>query len=219
MQSTDTLQSITNAFVSLINSAPDPNVVATLANQSEGLCCYIILTAQLPGPAGEGIPVSISVTNPKGSDLVLTVFNATTCCDNTQDAPVNDDNPAIPGEIVYVLATGLGIPNPSTVDTGEITPAGQTNPPATAVDSILTSGVSANIMNVFLVPGLVGVYNVQFQISASATTDLTTQTTIAQQTFVSNVVTFPIVVPPTATASSARKPASRSPRVKAPERR
>jgi len=81
------------------------------------------------------------------------------------------------------------------------------NPPATPVDSILTDGSSGNILSAALVPGLVGVYYVQFQLSSSLTTDLTTQTTIAQQEFVSNVVTFPVVAPPTSTSTTSAVPA------------
>ncbi len=208
--STDTLYSVTNALVNLINAGPDPNVTATAANQFES----ILLTANVPGPAGEGITISQSVTG-TNAELSVNVYNATTCCDNTQGALVTNDNPAIPGEIVYVLATGLGPTSPSTVATGAISPAGDLNPPATPVDSILTDQVSGNILSSTLVPGLVGVYAVQFQLSTALTTDPATQTTIAQQAYVSNVVTFPVVALPTSTAttsfrkSSRRKPAKK----------
>jgi uncharacterized protein (TIGR03437 family) len=199
VQATDTLESITDALVSAINSAPDPNVTAGAANQFD----TIILVARQPGPAGEGIAISQSVTNPKGSQLSITVYNSTTCCDNTQGLPITNDNPAVPGEVIYLFATGLGPTYPSNIDTGAITPSGNFNPPATPVDSILTDGSSGNILSAALVPGLVGVYYVQFQLSASLVTDLTTQTTIAQQAFVSNVVTFPVVAPPTSSTTTA----------------
>jgi uncharacterized protein (TIGR03437 family) len=198
VQATDTLQSITNALVSAINSAPDPNVTAGAANQFDS----IVLVANTPGPAGEGIAVAQSVTNPKGSQLSITVYNSATCCDNTQGLPITTDNPAVPGEIIYLFATGLGPTNPSNIDTGAISPSGDFNPPATPVDSILTDGSSGNILSAALVPGLVGVYYVQFELSVSLTTDLTTQTTIAQQSFVSNVVVFPVVAPPTSSTTT-----------------
>jgi hypothetical protein len=204
--STDTLYSVTNALVNLINAGPDPNVTATAANQFES----ILLTANVPGPAGEGINISQSDTG-TNAELSNTVYNATTCCDNTQGALVTNDNPATPGEVVYVLATGLGPTSPSTVATGAISPAGDLNPPATPVDSILTDQVAGNILSSTLVPGLVGVYAVQFQLSTSLTTDPATQTTIAQQSYVSNVVTFPVVALPTSTTttSSSRKASRR----------
>ena len=196
---TDTLATIRDALINLINAPPgDPNVTAHAANEFQ----RIILTANQPGPAGEGIAVSQAVTGTNAS-LVITVFNSTTCCDNQLGALVTTDNPAIPNEIVYVFATGLGVTNPLDVDTGRVAPV-EYNPPATPVDSILTDGVAANIIGASLVPGLVGVYYVQFQIGGGVNTDLQAQLTIAQQAFVSNVVTLPIVAPPTASTSSVR---------------
>ncbi|HVV47589.1 MAG TPA: hypothetical protein VHC72_20400, partial [Bryobacteraceae bacterium] len=209
VQASDTLLTVRDAFINMINGAPDPNVSASAANEFQ----RIILRAREPGPAGEGIAVSQSVTGTNAS-LVLTVFNANLCCDNAQGARVTADNPAVPGEIVYVFATGLGPTAPSDIGTGQILPPGttDTNPPATPVDSILIGGTSATILNVSLVPGLVGVYSVQFQIGTEVTTDLAAQLTIAQQAFVSNVVTVPVVAPPTTSTSSARRPLSSSSR-------
>lgn len=198
--STDTLLSVRDALIGLINAGPDPLVTATPINEYQ----RIMLTAKQPGPAGEGIAITQSVTGTNAS-LIVTVYNPTTCCDNTQDALVTPDNPAVPGEVVYVFATGLGPTNPSDIDTGKVYRGGENNPPAVPVDSILVGGTAANIMNVALVQGTVGVYSVQFQLSQALNTDLTTQATIAQQAFVSNVVTFAVIAPPTAT-SSARKP-------------
>jgi uncharacterized protein (TIGR03437 family) len=202
VQATDTLQTIANGLAAAINSAPDPNVHAVIGNTFN----TIILVANTPGPAGDGITVAESVTNSKGAQLSLTAYNATTCCDNTAGARVTSDNPATPGEIVYVLATGLGPPTPNNVNTGQVTPEGVTNQPVTNVDSILTDQVSNNILDSTLLPGTVGVYKVQFQLGLGLTTDLAAQTTIAQQAFVSNIVTFAIVATPT-TTSTAQKPA------------
>jgi uncharacterized protein (TIGR03437 family) len=197
--STDTLASVRDAFIALIN-ASDPYVTATPQNEFTRL----LLTAIQPGANGENVGVTQSVTGTNAA-LVITVFNATTCCDNTQGTLVTSDNPSIPGEVVYVLATGLGPTNPPAVDTGFVLRQPLLNPLAVPVDSILTSGTAANIMSATLVPGLVGVYQVTFQIGPGAATNLQAQLTIAQQAFVSNVVTFPIVAPPTASTSSARK--------------
>ncbi len=195
---TDTLASVRDALVNLINSAPDPNVTAGSANEFQ----RIILVAIQPGPAGENIAVSQTVTGTNAA-LVITVFNGTTCCDNTQGALVTSDNPSVPGEIVYVYATGLGPTNPSDQNTGAVFPGGSMNPPATPVDSILVDGSSANILSAALVPGMVGVYYVQFQLGAGLATDLQAQLTIAQQAFVSNAVVFQVVAPPTASGRKA----------------
>ncbi len=204
VQATDTLQTIANSLAAIINNAPDPNVTAGAGNAFSS----IILVARTPGPAGEGIAVSETTTSSvsTGSAITLTAYNSATCCDNTQGAPITASNPAVPGEIVYLLATGLGAPSPSNVDTGQITPPGVFNAPVTPVDSILSDQVADNILSASLVPGTVGVYYVQFQLGLGLSTDLETQTTIAQQDFVSNVVTFAVVATPT--SSTAQKPAS-----------
>jgi uncharacterized protein (TIGR03437 family) len=205
--STDTLTSIENALINLINGAPDPNVYATASNEYN----RIILTALTPGPAGENIGVTGAVTGTSAS-LSLTVFNANLCCDNIQGAPVTTANPAVPNEFLYVLATGLGPTNPLTIDTGQVFLGGSANPPATPVDSILTGGKTANVVNVALLPGQVGVYYVAFQLSSGVTTDPATNMTIAQQTHVSNVVTFPVLVPGQSfTTSAASTTAAKSP--------
>jgi uncharacterized protein (TIGR03437 family) len=193
--STDTLASVRDALVNLINTAPDPNVFAVAGNEFQ----RVLLIARLPGPAGENISLAQSVS--ANATEIITIYNSVTCCDNIAGAPVTTANPAVPGETIYVFATGLGPTTPSDQDTGQIFVGGTSNPPAVPVDSILAGGVSANILNSALVPGLVGVYSVQFQLSNAQATDAETELTIAQQAFVSNVVTFAVGPAPTATAA------------------
>jgi uncharacterized protein (TIGR03437 family) len=184
--STDTLANVRDGIVNAINSAPDPNVIATSANEFQ----RILLTSRVPGPAGEGITVAQTVsTNATES---ITIFNPIMCCDNVQGALVTTDNPAAPGEVVYVYATGLGPTYPSDQASGRVYTGGEFYPAAVPVDSILASGVSASILSSFLVPGLVGIYAVEFELLNSQPTDPLTQLTIAQQAFVSNVVTFAV---------------------------
>ena len=101
-----------------------------------------------------------------------------------------------------MYATGLGPTNPNDQSTGEVFQGPGTNPPAILVDSILAGGTSANIYSAALLPGTVGIYYVSFQLSTGQVTDPTTQLTIAQQAHVSNVVYFPVAVPPTDTSTS-----------------
>ena len=186
---TDTLQSVRDALVAKM--ANDPNVLATSANQF----ARILLEARVPGAAGNGVPYSVSVNS--GATLVLTAFSSSLCCggSNGGGTLVTADNPAHPGENVFVYATGLGITAPLVGNlTGSIFPT-TTNPPATPVDSVLAGGTTANVISAALVPGLVGIWKVTFQLGAGLTTDPQTQLTIAQQLFVSNVVTFPVVAP------------------------
>ncbi len=196
---TDTLATVRDALIAAINSAPDPNVIASVANEYT----RIALTAITPGPQGEGITVTVSVTtastNTAGASLLLTAYNPTLCCSNVAGQLVSADNPAVPGELLYTFATGLGVTSPQNYDTGQVFPGGSANPPAVLVDSILTGGTTANAVSVSLLPGTVGVYYVQFQLNSGLASNTATQMTIAQQAFVSNVVTFPVAVPGLAT--------------------
>ena len=209
VQATDTMAVIVQNLVNVINAAPDPNVVAGAANEFETM----VLTARLPGPLGENIAIgqSVSSTASGGATETVTIFNEATCCDNVQGALVTAANPAVPGETLYVLSTGIGPTTPSNQITGEIFTGGSSNPPLTPVDSIQVAGTAANIISAFLVPGMIGIYAVEFQLSNTQAADTATQMTIAQQTFISNVVTFAVgVAPPEAVAptSSDRRRAS-----------
>src|SRR5215469_7813668 len=191
----DTLATVRDALIGAINGAPDPNVYAYATNEYTRLG----LVAINAGPHGEGTAVTVNVTtastNTSGSALLLTAYNPTMCCSNLEGSLVTDANPAVPGEMLYIFATGLGVTNPQTIDTGRVFRGGTMYPLATPVDSILTGGTTANPVSVGLVPGTVGVYFVQFLLNSGLGSDKLTQMTIAQQAFVSNVVTFPVSVP------------------------
>jgi uncharacterized protein (TIGR03437 family) len=206
VQSGDALTDVADNLVNIINNAPDPNVFASTAGGN------IVLSSQNPGKAGEGLPVSAAVTG-SSPQLVLTATTPATCCSIQQDTRVTVHSPALPGEFLYLYATGLGVQNPEDQDTGQIFRGGSANPPAVPVDSILTGSYGATVINTQLVPGTVGVYSVLMQLNSSATTDARSQTTIAQQFFVSNVVLLPIQAvgspfSPDVLAGNARKPAT-----------
>jgi uncharacterized protein (TIGR03437 family) len=191
----DTLQTVRDALIAAINRAPDPNVYAYVTNEYTRFG----LVAINPGPQGEGTAVTVNVTtastNTSGAALLLTAYNPTMCCSNLEGARVTAANPAVPGEMLYVFATGLGVTSPQTLDTGQVFRGGTMYPLTTPVDSILTGGTTANPVSVGLVPGTVGVYFVQFLLNSGLGSNALTQMTIAQQAFVSNVVTFPVSVP------------------------
>lgn len=188
VQASDSLASIRDALIDKINANADEKAKASAAN----LFTRILLLAKVPGPDGGGIPYTATANT--GAQLILTPLGPNLCCAGTAGARVTTDNPAVPGEILYLLATGLGVPDPSDVDTGQIV-KGNLNPPRTPVDSILAGGKTANALSVNLLDGMPGVYKVQFQINSDLPTSEATQLTIAQQNFVSNVVTFPVAVP------------------------
>src|SRR5207247_2644079 len=113
---------VRDGLIAAINGAPDPNVYAAVANEYYRLT----LTSITPGPQGEGTMVTENVTtastNTSGATLLLTVYNGTMCCSNVEGALVTEQNPAIPGEMLYLFATGLGVTTPQDVDTGRVFP-------------------------------------------------------------------------------------------------
>ena len=195
---TDTLAIVRDALITMINMDDSSPVTATAGN----VFTRILLQAKFAGPDSNTITYTTSVT--KGTGLIFSAFTAKLCCANNGGGEVTDDNPAVPGEILYILATGLG-PTTLGIDTGKIastTSGGRdggqdstADAPLTPVDSILAGGQTGNILFTGYEPGLVGVYRVTFQLASSVTPNAQTQLTIAQQFFVSNVVTFPVANP------------------------
>ena len=198
VQSSDTLDAIRNGLISLINNNADERVTATPAGQFE----RIVLTAKVPGPDGNGIPITTtqSSTVTAGSLVTLTALQPTTCCASVAGAPVTLDNPAVPGELISVYATGLGVVMPdeakNVATTGAKYPLdGPLNAPIAPVDNAQVGGKTANVLFAGLKPGLIGVYEVQMQLDPGLGTNLQTQMYIAQDVFTSNIVTIPVVAP------------------------
>ena len=94
-------------MVALIN-ASDPAVAASPA----GLFGRVILKARVQGPDGNGITYGANAVGTSGSGAAetLTALSPALCCANVAYSPVTMDNPALPGEVVIVYATGLGLP-------------------------------------------------------------------------------------------------------------
>ena len=198
VQSTDTLASVRDALTALIN-ASDPEVRAIPTAEFT----RIILQARVQGPDGEGIPISVSTLPAPvvaGGALVLTALSSTLCCSSVQYSLVTPDNPAVTGEIVLIYATGIGLPvataaTATAFQTGRKFPA---NTPVTAPGSDVgaaAAGITANVLQVAGKPGTFGVYELMLQIETNLNTDPLTQLTITQNTFLSNLTTFPVVNP------------------------
>ena len=120
----------------------------------------------------------------------------TLCCASKGGALVTSSSPAVPGETVIVYATGLGLPvlTPAVQPyllTGTVYKGSADNTPVESVSSLVDSS-TANVIGAFLMPGSVGVYQVNLQLSASLATDPDAEMTIAQDIYVSNAVTFPV---------------------------
>jgi len=198
VQEIDTLQSLRDALIALVNANPNERVTASAGGEFTD----IVLTAKVGGPAGNGIPVTVS-SSANATEVLDPLDSGMTCCANIAMAPLTNDNPAVPGEVITIYATGIG---PVTLEDG-LTPAGVTgqvyqgpalNVPATAVDNAQVGGTTANVLFAGLLPGFLGVYEVQLQLLDTLPTNLFTQMYIAQNVFTSNIVTIPVVaqIPP-----------------------
>ena len=194
----DTLVKIRDGLINQINKdGGDPDVVAFAA----GAFTRIRLRSRVEGPAGNGI--SIRVDSSSGAQVIMTAFNSETCCANRAGSRVTDENPAIPGQTITVYATGLGLVKPTDAEgrndkletaTGAPFNGTPDNVPVEFVSS-LAGGRTANVIFARLIPGAVGLYEVQLELNTDLPTNPLTQLTIAQSFQVSNIITFPIVKP------------------------
>ncbi|MCS6953117.1 MAG: hypothetical protein NZM33_09690, partial [Bryobacteraceae bacterium] len=186
----DTLATIRDRLIELINQ--DPKVEAFPA----GLFTRIRLRARVAGPEGNGIRYSVAVSS--GAQVILTPMGEALCCANVGGSLVTEDNPALPGETIVVYATGLGLIKPDearqAIVSGEKYKGPAFNEPVEFVSS-LAGGKTANVLFAGLKPGMVGIYEVHLELNADLPTNPLTQLTIAQDVYVSNVITFPVFNP------------------------
>jgi len=190
VQSGDTVTGIRDALVNLINQ--DPKVTASASGEFQ----RIILRARVQGPEGNGIEYSASASS--SATVIMTPIGTQLCCAAIANSPVTRENPAVPGEFIYVYATGLGVPvlteaNKNLIQTGNQYPQGSpVTTPASFVNSI-AGGKTADVITATLMPGTVGVYQVLLHLNPDLPTDDFSQLTIAQDVFVSNIITLPVV--------------------------
>ncbi len=198
VQTNDTLTTIQNALVALINgtngTTPDPAVVAT----PSGEFTRIVLNAKVEGPAGNNIPYT--ATSSSGATEIMTAFSDALCCGNVENAPVTSDNPAIPGEFIIVYATGLGVPiltgdNSGFINTGIAYPMGGPVTTPGEFVSAIAGGSTADVITATLLPGTVGTFKVILHLNSGIPSNPNTALTIAQDIYVSKIVTFPVVNP------------------------
>ena len=196
VQAGDTLTSVRDAFVALINANSEEEVVAVPAPAFH----RIQLRAKIAGPEGNGI--TFGATTDMGDNanlfLILTNLSTTLCCANRAGTPVTQANPAVPGETILVYATGLGTIEPADAtqaeDTGGKYKGPALNDPRAFVSS-LAGGSTANVISANLAPGMVGVYEVRLELGLGTPPSPLTQLTISQDIYTSNIVTIPVVDP------------------------
>lgn len=190
VQSTDTLDTVRDALVSQLQQ--DIEVTATAAGPFD----RIIITARIAGLEGEGIPITATVSS--GADITVTAFDSATCCSNIAGATITSDNPAVAGELISVITTGMGLPvlnsgNQPYIVTGQQYPAGApTTVPANFANA-LAGGSTADVIQATLMPGTVGLFQVVLHLSPGLSTNSLTSLTVAQGAFVSNPVSIAVV--------------------------
>ena len=197
--STDTtLDNVRDAMIGLINNAPDPTVKAYPGGQWD----RVILIGRTLGTSANG--VTYSGTNSTGASVTSNGLTSTLCCANTRGASVTADNPARPGEIVTLYGTGFGLTAPAPTGgfvTGTPYPLDPSlGPFPNKAADFLTNFVSgtfggktAAVLNASMLPGSVGVYEVDLLLDSGLASDQFTQGTVAQQLYVTNIVTIPVV--------------------------
>ena len=190
VQSGDTLLSVVNGLVNLISADANAPVTAAVG----GAFTRVVLTAKQPGAAGSGISVTGSTS--ASATVTVTAYTSSTCCDVVPNSPVTTSNPAVPGEMIQMDATGLGLVQ--TPDGSIVNPAGgqrHTGPtPNSAVNpvSATMNGVTAQIVAAGLPVGNIGRYVVQMVVPSDLGSNATTPVYIAQNAFISNTVTIPV---------------------------
>jgi hypothetical protein len=216
---TDTLATVRDAFVGLIQADAGSPVTASAA----GVFTRIRLVAKVPGPDGDGTPISATVTtaaaNTSGALLLLTPTNTGLCCASAAGTLITPTNPAVPGETINIIATGLGLvcgsavanaidfelnyigycsasPDPalSAIVDGAPYAGPAVNAPIGSVSS-LVGGSTAQVIFASLMVGQVGLYQITLELSPDMTPNLQSQMTISQGLNTSNIVTIPVAVP------------------------
>jgi len=199
VQATDSLTTIRDALIELVNANPNEKVTASPTGQYT----RIILTAKVPGPDGNGIAVAVGSTTTSTSGTTITIStlgNAFTCCASVAGSRVTPDNPAVPGEVITIYAAGLGLVTLADGSTlagvsGQVYNGPAYNIPETLVDNAQVGGLTANVLSAALKPGMIGVYEVNLQLGTTLPSNPNTQMYIAQSFFTSNIVTIPVVSP------------------------
>ena len=185
----ETLAFVVLGLVNAINNGNDPMVTA----QVGAAFTRVVVVARNPGIGGNGISVAGSTS--ANATLTVTPYTPATCCDVQANAPVTANNPAQLGETIQVIGAGLG-----TVILDNQPVAGQlfNGPvPNTASNSVSATmgGSTAQIVSAGVPTGSYGKYNVDMIVPTGLAASSAVQTYIAQNAFVSNIVTIPVGTP------------------------
>ena len=107
VQSVDSLTSIRDALIAIIQADPD-----RIVNASPGAAfTRILLQARIAGPEGDGLPLSASSVgaNSGAASLSLDINNSMLCCSSVAGAPISAVESGASGGAVLYLRHGLGL--------------------------------------------------------------------------------------------------------------
>ncbi len=189
----DTLSTIVTGIVNAINNGNDPSATATYGAAFN----RVVVVARQSGAAGNGISVAGSVSG--SAKITLTAYTNQTCCNVIPGSLLTPSNPAAPGETITLSAAGLGqVQNLSGNVISDTATGGPYNgyPINTATNSVSatigTNNTTAQVVGAGLTQGSYGIYQVQIIIPQDQATNAATQVSIAQNAFISNIVTIPV---------------------------
>ncbi|HEX4808881.1 MAG TPA: hypothetical protein VH325_08125 [Bryobacteraceae bacterium] len=188
----DTLATIAQNLAAVINKAVDPYVTASVG----GAFTRVVLTARQPAPVGAGITIAGSASS--SADVTVTAYQSATCCTDNDGQVITAADPAQPNETITLYGTGLGqVTDPATSTAENYAVAGvpYNGPQPNSATNFVTATVNAEtgqVVSAGLVPGGIGMYGMQVILPGDLTPNATTQVYVAQNAFISNVVTLPV---------------------------
>lgn len=190
VQATDSLANVVSGLSSAINSS-DPKVYANPG----GAFNRVVIVAKQSGAAGNNI--SIATTTSSSAQITLTAYTNATCCDVVPGSPLSANNPAAPGETITLSGAGLGVLQNLSGGLIANIPVGlpysldAVNTAAASVSATMGNS-TAQVVSAGLPQGSYGIYQVQLVVPQSQTTNNATPVFIAQNAFISNIVTIPV---------------------------
>ena len=183
-----------NGFLEDGNTPPVVILKARQAGKQGNDITYAARGTEVPNDD----PATPDVNERAEVDVLLTLSARGThlCCGNEPFSLITEENPLVPGELIMVFGTGLGLTdNQDAVSTGTPTPSGAVaNVPLVADDFVSSQfgGRTAQVEFVGLMEGTVGVYQVNLRTNTDLPNNPTTPLWIAQGLFISNTVTLPV---------------------------
>jgi uncharacterized protein (TIGR03437 family) len=199
----DSLRNVRDALIQAINDDVDAEVFAFAGGAFE----RVIIRSKKLGKDGEGLAIAGNVdftgsTAGSAESLSVNIYgDPKLCCAGPFEfAPVTEQDPAVPGEMIWVIATGLGLTTDldsrDLLRTGKPYPAsGPVGNPLEFVNSVTAGNVTAQVLTATPRPGAVGLYNVLLQLAPNLPTNPRTILWIGQGFTISNQVTIPVTAP------------------------